>query len=801
MRKVIPLLLSILIILICLAVPSAGGNDTATQNTVAVQVDGGQIRAGDRIILVSGYSENAVSLKLSDKYVDSFKADIQTRGKDKLINTIPRDTAIFTVEDAGNGNIYLVCGSGYLTSVSAGNGLYYSQKPESCSAWRIENGGFLYNPNVKGSGSGGSAGNNYYLEFYSGYVTTYGKNGNTNASRFVFMFFRLEENGHAAGSTYYLPVFETSDTHGYIAGTSGDDDLYLLAYISDKVKDVRGYGAGYRKDKALLLDGGDMFQGNPLSNLLQGDSISAAYSIMDYDAVTIGNHEFDWGIGNTIDADKTMKDYSFGSRSGINDIPVVASNIYHNGKKIDFAYDYVIIEKTATDVYGNEASVRIGVIGFAGAYDNTIRNSLFTGAGYRVDLNFAGANALAASLESEKRCDATILLTHEAASEIAEGLGRGSAIDLVLGGHTHVNDCGVTGSNVSYLQPASNGAAYSYCEMTFTVENGRPVFQEIKEAKTVYTDNSRAKNTASNKNELDPEMVALTKEVLDQLESVLDEKVGYITVNASRHDFIPGSGDRSTVCGNWMSSMTARMAGADVGFINAGGIRTDFTLDKKSNSLEITKADVWNMFPFQNSVWCFEITYKDLLHVLEYSLTEAGSTVLSDMSGVDCYYNGKNVSAIVTQDGQTVYRNGKWSAGWGNKKVRVAVSDFIATTDRVTSDGVHNPFCEWLGSDRQTNDEVLDTDGAFEVLTAEAAANNGRLYIDTGAHYLLDSEYRQENGGRSDPVNNDKTADENGDGSALPYWVIVVAVAAALIVFVVVKTRKKSSGKQKNGKR
>lgn len=74
MRKVIPLLLSILIILIGLAVPSAGGNDTATQNTVAVQVDGGQIRAGDRIILVSGYSENAVSLKLSDKYVDSFKA-------------------------------------------------------------------------------------------------------------------------------------------------------------------------------------------------------------------------------------------------------------------------------------------------------------------------------------------------------------------------------------------------------------------------------------------------------------------------------------------------------------------------------------------------------------------------------------------------------------------------------------------------------------------------------------------------------------------------------------------------------
>ena len=109
-------------------------------------------------------------------------------------------------------------------------------------------------------------------------------------------------------SLYFLPVFYTSDTHGYLADTSGDDILYLLTYISDKVKDVRGHGADARKDRAVLLDGGDIYQGNTMSNLLQGQPLSAAYQIMEYDAVTIGNHEFDWDIENTVDSDGTMMD-------------------------------------------------------------------------------------------------------------------------------------------------------------------------------------------------------------------------------------------------------------------------------------------------------------------------------------------------------------------------------------------------------------------------------------------------------------------------------------------------------------
>ena len=121
-------------------------------------------------------------------------------------------------------------------------------------------------------------------------------------------------------TVYYLPVMETSDIHGYIADNSGIMPLYVLSYISDKAKDIRGYGENYRKEKLLLLDAGDIYQGNTLSNLLNGDSLSAAYQMMGYDVVTIGNHEFDWGIENMIDSDKTMKDFEVDQIKGVNSI-------------------------------------------------------------------------------------------------------------------------------------------------------------------------------------------------------------------------------------------------------------------------------------------------------------------------------------------------------------------------------------------------------------------------------------------------------------------------------------------------
>ena len=80
----------------------------------------------------------------------------------------------------------------------------------------------------------------------------------------------------AEEAVYRLPVFETSDLHGYIVETSGDVFEFRLARIADAVDDVRSAGGTYRPETTILLDGGDIYQGNTLSNLLDGWPMAAA---------------------------------------------------------------------------------------------------------------------------------------------------------------------------------------------------------------------------------------------------------------------------------------------------------------------------------------------------------------------------------------------------------------------------------------------------------------------------------------------------------------------------------------------
>ena len=93
-----------------------------------------------------------------------------------------------------------------------------------------------------------------------------------------------------------IKVFETSDIHGYIIDvTGGKEDAfqYRLAYLA-KIFDKARVSGEY--DDVLLLDGGDIYQGAPVSNLTKGAVMRAAMDVMDYDAVSLGNHEFDWDV-------------------------------------------------------------------------------------------------------------------------------------------------------------------------------------------------------------------------------------------------------------------------------------------------------------------------------------------------------------------------------------------------------------------------------------------------------------------------------------------------------------------------
>ena len=86
----------------------------------------------------------------------------------------------------------------------------------------------------------------------------------------------------AGTGEYILPVFETSDVHGAFAEHYMGSDKYMLAYISDKVNDARSVGGGPDASRTVLIDGGDIFQGSPASELLMGEPMLAIYDEMGY---------------------------------------------------------------------------------------------------------------------------------------------------------------------------------------------------------------------------------------------------------------------------------------------------------------------------------------------------------------------------------------------------------------------------------------------------------------------------------------------------------------------------------------
>ena len=710
---------------------------------LAEKVTFSQLVPGDRFVIVSenanaAFSQNPLRSRLA-------LADVTLAHTDRreVLTAIAPETAVFQFEPQEDGEIRLKCQSGYLSSSEAGNELNYTADPGPDSLWRVVDDHLISSPRAVMDYKGVPS-SNIFIEYYpqGPWFSLYPMEDPSDAFLFDLAFYRMGNSvpGEAVNEDNYftLPVFETSDTHGYLADFDDEDTLYLLAYISDKVKDVRGHGDDARNNYAVLLDGGDIYQGNTLSTRFNGSSLSAAYDLMGYDAVTLGNHEFDWHLEHTVDPDGTMPDYSFLDKDGINATPVLVCNLYQNGEKLPLGGEYVILDKTARDRFGNEMPVKIGVIGMAGDYADSILRSQFSDLGYVIKPEYDYVNALARDLEADGRCDATILLTHDSPIDVAEGLGEDTPIDLLLGGHIHKAINGKTAQGLRYMEPSFAGKAYAYAELTFDCPQDQLVFRGVTNARICLTrtDEDKLMNSPANADELDAPIVQLTDEVVRAVSDFLSSEVGYITEPILRYEELPNSRERTSVFGNWVASIFARAVAADVGFMNSGGLRLDLSIDPDETKRTITLADLYKMFPSENIVCCYELTCEELLTALEYALTPAGDILLTDMVGVDCYFTDAGINALVTPKGEAIYVNGEWKEGWKDRKLRVALNEYIATTNRKRGDEMSNPFVAWYDTPRLIENSEADIDSAIRVLVREAAQNGGLLTADRAAHYI-----------------------------------------------------------------
>ncbi|MCD8010822.1 MAG: 5'-nucleotidase C-terminal domain-containing protein, partial [Lachnospiraceae bacterium] len=705
---------------------ASGGNAFETSfytvQTSGTYVDPTNLADGDNLLIYYPNGETVIGEYSSTKFSAVSAELVATESGGSVV--VPEDGAVvFTVGITEDGYYTFSTSEGYLYT-TARNSIGLTEDFSDYCCWTISEATDGYN--VENVGVSG-----VYLEYYYGF-TTYTSSYASTSNAYIFNFYKVGAVSSSAEEEelegYTLKIFETTDVHGYLVDTSSGDSStyqYRLAYIADDVDDARDV---YDVDDVLLVDTGDIYQGNVISNLQDGQPMTAAYDLMEYDVVSIGNHEFDWGYEVVIDEDGTMSSYSVGDYEGDSEIPVIASNLYQDGDKITFADDYIILEKSAVDEDGNVITVKIGIIGWVASYATDIMYAQFTGRGFTVDLDYDALEDLAVELETEKGCDATILLAHADAAGTASGLNSGTVIDLVCGGHTHSAQTG-TVNGVTYMEAANQAANYCYAELVFETDendNITNVGVSTKKIVSVTGDTSKLYDTEDNEDELDQEIVALSQAAVENVSDVLNETLGYITTSALKTAI--GSNSMSSTAGNWMTSLMARSVGADVAFTNNGGIRTTYEVDEETGYRYISAGDIYTISPFCNAIYAYEITYADLLEILEYSL-DGGSALGLRMSGIDCYYTGKTVNALVTSDGTLIYQDGEWVDDWAAQTLVVATNEYVATSD--------TPFADWNDTDQLLSKDTIDNEGAIAALKAEAEVSGGYLYVDPNAHMIV----------------------------------------------------------------
>lgn len=224
----------------------------------------------------------------------------------------------------------------------------------------------------------------------------------------------------SAQQTKELFILQTSDTHSRIEP--------INPHAADKYAGMGGtvrratFLKEYRAEHpdVLLFDCGDISQGTPYYNLFQGEVEVKMMNLMGYDAMTIGNHEFDFGLENMA---RLFRMANF---------PVVCANYDVSGTVLEgLVKPYTILKRNG---------LKIGVFGLAPKMEGLVQADKCEGVVYKEPV--AVAQEVVDVLRSKEQCDVVICLSHLGIRSnngdsdeklVAETHG----IDAILGGHSH----------------------------------------------------------------------------------------------------------------------------------------------------------------------------------------------------------------------------------------------------------------------------------------------------------------------------------------------------------------------------
>ncbi len=378
-----------------------------------------------------------------------------------------------------------------------------------------------------------------------------------------------------------IDIVSVNDFHGALleAGRNPGAAKFATFLRSEWAKNPHG---------TIFLSAGDMFQGSPDSNLLYGKPVVEVLNAMRLDAMTLGNHEFDWGLAK-------LKDRVMESK-----FPYISANVQERDSlgRMDFVKPYVLLKR---------CGVKIAVIGIV-----TPETAHTTNPKTVEPFEFRSPEAVVKELLPAVRAqgaEIVVVLSHlasyqdkktgEVTGDAANLASQATGIDAVVSGHSHQSVAGKV-SGIPVVQAYYNGRALGRISLVYS-----------RQEKKVIASTVRALEVPVKDAILDPEIAAIVNSSQSEIAPVKNVPLGK-TVEALSHDRYGLS-----VLGQWSSDVMRSVAKADIAFQNGGGLRTSIPAG------DITMGNLYEVMPFDNTLVTMDLTGEQVLAVLNHGINNA----------------------------------------------------------------------------------------------------------------------------------------------------------------------------------
>ena len=445
---------------------------------------------------------------------------------------------------------------------------------------------------------------------------------------------------------YNLTVLHTNDNHGHFwQNKYGEIGMAARATLVNEIRDEVEAAGG----SVLLLSGGDINTGVPESDLLDAEPDFIGMNMIGYDAMAVGNHEFD----NPLDVLAQQAEWA--------EFPFLAANIYKDGKRMFEPYKIF-----------NKDGVKIAVIGFTTEDTAKLGNPEFI-----KEVQFTDpkdeAKLVIAELKAKHNPDIIIAATHmghyldgnhgsNAPGDVAlaRSLEEG-ALDMIVGGHSQepvcmegVNeaadfkpgdDCKPDQQNGTYIVQAHEWGKY-VGQADYTFKNGE---FELQSYKLIPVNLKKKVKNADGK-----KVRVFIQDEIVQDQAVYDTLQPYQEQGQEALSVVIGQsngmlqGERNIVrnnqtnLGRLIATAHMQRAKADFSIMNSGGIRASM---EEGN---ITYKDVLTVQPFANTLTFVDMTGAETLAYLNQVATKTKDTgAFAQFVGIELTVDGKEVSNVV----------------------------------------------------------------------------------------------------------------------------------------------------------